>query len=136
MPLCKGMIFRFTRTRNIKITQDGGVPILSLIKFKEVSVKKQISNLSASQNGKVFGVLMALSSLVFVVPMAIMFSFFPFGVDQNGNPVEGPPVLMFLLFPIFYLVFGYLMVAIGCKFYNFMFKYIGGVEYESRDEQA
>jgi len=108
----------------------------NLYQFKEVFVKKQISQLSASQNGKVFGVLMALSSLVFVVPMAIMFSFFPFGVDRNGNPVEGPPVLIFLLFPVFYLVFGYIMVAIGCKFYNFMFKYIGGIEYEARDEQV
>jgi hypothetical protein len=99
-------------------------------------VKKQISQLSASQNGKVFGVLMALGSLVFVVPMVILFSFVSFGVDGNGNPVNGPPVLMFLLFPAFYLLFGYIMVAIGCKFYNFMFKYIGGIEYEARDEQA
>ena len=99
-------------------------------------MKKQISRLSASQNGKVFGVFMALSSLVFVVPMAIAFSFLPMGVDGNGHPMAGPPVAMFLLFPIFYLVFGYLMVALGCKFYNFMFKYIGGIEYEATEEQA
>lgn len=99
-------------------------------------MKKQIYQLSASQNGKVFGVLMALSSLVFVVPMAIIFSFMPSGVDRNGHPMDGPPILIFLLLPVFYLVFGYLMIAIGCKFYNFMFKYIGGIEYEARDEQA
>lgn len=99
-------------------------------------MKKQISQLSASQNGKVFGVLMALGSLVFVVPMAIVFSFMPVGVDRNGHPMDGPPILMFLLLPVFYLVFGYIMVAISCKFYNFMFKYIGGIEYEARNEEA
>jgi hypothetical protein len=38
---------------------------------------------------------------------------------------------MMLMMPIFYLVFGYVMVAIGCAVYNFMFKYIGGIEFES-----
>ena len=95
-------------------------------------MKNQIARLSPHQNGKVFAVLMALSSLLFVVPMAIAFSFIPAGVDAHGNPIAQPPVTMLLLFPIFYLVMGYIMVAMGCVFYNFMFKYIGGIEYESK----
>ncbi len=97
-------------------------------------MKKQISHLSPHQNGKVFGVLMALSSLLFVVPMAIAFSFIPPGVDSHGHQVSSPPVAMLLLFPVMYLVMGYIMTAVGCAFYNFMFKYIGGFEYESREQ--
>ena len=97
-----------------------------------MKVKIQIARLSPHQNGKVFAVLMALSSLLFVVPMVIAFSFIPAGVDPHGNPIPQPPVAMFLLFPVFYLVMGYIMVAVGCLFYNFMFKYIGGIEYESQ----
>lgn len=95
-------------------------------------MKNQIVRLSPHQNGKVFAVLMALSSLLFVVPMAISMSFMPAGVDVHGNPIAQPPVVMFLLFPVMYLVMGYIMVAVGCVFYNFMFKYIGGIEYESQ----
>lgn len=95
-------------------------------------MKNQIARLSPHQNGKVFAVLMALSSLVFVVPMAIVFSFIPAGVDPQGNPIAQPPVAMFIFFPFFYLVMGYIMVAGGSAFYNFMFRYIGGIEYESK----
>ena len=95
-------------------------------------MKIQIARLSPHQNGKVFSVLMALSSLLFVVPMVIAFSFIPSGVDAHGNPIPQPPVAMFLLFPVIYLVMGYVMIAVGCVFYNFMFKYIGGIEYESQ----
>jgi len=43
---------------------------------------------------------------------------------------------MFLLFPTFYIIFGYIFTLIGCAIYNFLFKYIGGFEYESRDKNA
>lgn len=95
-------------------------------------MKKQIVRLSPHQNAKVFAVLMALSSLLFVVPMVIAMSFVPAGVDAHGNPIARPPIAMFLLFPVIYLVMGYIMVVVGCFFYNFMFKYIGGIEYESK----
>lgn len=99
-------------------------------------MKNQIARFSPHQNGKVFAVLMALSSLLFVVPMAIAFAFIPAGFDANGNPLPQPPVAMFLLFPILYLIMGYIMVAVGCVFYNFMFKYIGGIEYESKSPET
>lgn len=95
-------------------------------------MKTQIARLSPHQNGKVFAVLMALSSLIFVVPMAIAFSFAPVAIDPQGNPIARPPVAMFLLFPLLYLVIGYIMVALSCVIYNFMFKYVGGIEYESK----
>ncbi|MEO7886290.1 MAG: hypothetical protein ABI893_06230 [Polaromonas sp.] len=92
-------------------------------------MKQQISRLSPHQNGKVFGVLMAIGSLVFLVPFFLVFATMaPAGA---GN---APPLLMFLFMPVLYLILGYLSVAIGCALYNFMFKYLGGVEFESSEE--
>lgn len=97
-------------------------------------MKTQISRLSPHQNGKVFGVLTALMPLIFAIPMAVMFSFLPAGVDANGDPVRQPSALFFAFLPIVYLVTGYLMTAAGCALYNMMFKHLGGIEYESRDQ--
>ena len=94
-------------------------------------MKTQIARLSPHQNGKVFAILMALSSFMFVVPMALVFSLIPAGTDAHGNPVAQPSVFMLLLFPVLYLVMGYVMIALGSVIYNFMFKYVGGIEYES-----
>ena len=98
-------------------------------------MRRQIRRLSPHQNGKVFGILSAVGSLVFVVPMFVIMLFVAPTVDQHGNPVTFPKFLFFL-FPIFYLVFGYVMTAIGCIIYNLLFRYIGGFEYEAKDENA
>jgi len=98
-------------------------------------MKMQISRLSPHQNAKVFAVLMAFGSLVFVVPMALLTAFVAPGVDAHGNPVEPLSSAFFLAFPIIYLIVGYLMTVVGCTLYNVMFKYLGGIEYEARDER-
>lgn len=74
---------------------------------------------------------MALSSLVFAVPMFLMFSMMP-----SSGAQQRPPTFVFLLLPIFYLVIGYVMVVIGCALYNFVSKYIGGIEYETASTDA
>ena len=84
---------------------------------------------------KVFGVLMAVASLVFVVPMFLIMLFAVPAVDQHGNPTDFPKFLV-ILFPILYLVFGYLTTAIGSAIYNFLFRYIGGFEFEVKDKNA
>ncbi len=83
-------------------------------------MKQQVTRLSPHQNGKVFGVLTAVTSLVFVVP------FFLFSLTFAG----GGSNWMILLMPFMYLIFGYISVAIGCLIYNFTFKIIGGIEYD------
>jgi hypothetical protein len=98
-------------------------------------MKKQISRFSPHQNAKVFGILMAVGSLVFVLPFFSIAMLFGPDVDQHGNPVNFPK-FMLILFPILYLVVGYLMTVIGCALYNFFFRYIGGIEYEVKDENA
>ena len=97
-------------------------------------MKIQIARLSPHQNAKVFAVLMAIGSLVFVVPMFVAFQFIPPGVDARGNPVNPPSTAFVLLFPFIYLVMGYLMVVAGCWLYNIMVRFLGGFEYETRDQ--
>ncbi|HYS56993.1 MAG TPA: hypothetical protein VEM34_02510 [Burkholderiales bacterium] len=97
-------------------------------------MKTQIARFSPHQNAKVFAVLMALASLLFAVPMFIIFLYMPSGIDARGNPVNPPPAFIALMFPLIYLVMGYVMVAVGCWFYNLMFKYVGGIEYETREQ--
>ena len=96
-------------------------------------MKQQIKRMSPHQNGKVFGVLMALTSLVFAIPMFLFFSMMHFPVDQNGHHM-GPPAFMFLLFPILYLVFGYIFTVIWCVIYNFVVRFTGGIEFELESE--
>ncbi|MHB8257188.1 MAG: hypothetical protein ACYDHY_17645 [Acidiferrobacterales bacterium] len=95
-------------------------------------MKKQISRLSPHQNGKIAGILMAVTSLVFVVPMSLAMFFAAPAVDQYGNPITFPKFLI-ILFPILYLVIGYLFIGICSVVYNFLFKYIGGFEFEVND---
>jgi len=92
-------------------------------------MKQQIVRFSPHQNGKVMAVMMALSSLVFLVPFAL----FAFAMAPAN---ARPSFLMVLAMPIVYLVMGYLMVAVGCAVYNFLSGYIGGIEYESRGLDA
>ena len=98
-------------------------------------MKTQIKRLSPHQNAKVFALLMALSSLIFVVPMFFAFSFIPPGMDVHGSHMGPPPAAMLLVFPVMYFVAGYIMVAIGCMFYNFMYKFVGGFEFETDEQQ-
>jgi len=93
-------------------------------------MKQQVSRLSPHQNGKVFGVLMAISSLVFLVPFFLIVS------ATMPASAGGPPTFMILIMPVMYLLIGYLSVAIGCAVYNFMFKYLGGIEFESKSADA
>jgi len=87
-------------------------------------MKQQVVRFSPHQNGKVFAVLMAISSLVFLLPMILIF--------MVSAPTRArPPLFMLVMMPVIYLVLGYVMVAIGCLIYNFMFKYIGGIEFDS-----
>ena len=92
-------------------------------------MKQQVARFSPHQNGKVFAILMAIGSLVFLVPFVLLASL--------AAPKEAaPPLFMFLLFPVLYLVIGYIMTVVGCAMYNFMFKYIGGIEFEARQTDA
>lgn len=97
----------------------------------EGPLKKQITRLSPHQNGKVTGVLTAVITLPMVMFMVIPMALMTPKVDRAGNPVDfGFSFALFLLMPVFYLVFTYLFVAFGCWLYNIFFKMLGGFEFE------
>lgn len=94
-------------------------------------MKKQITRLSPHQNGKVFGILMAITSLIFIIPMYLLMSAIPH-MQPPGNSAAFPG-FMLLAMPLIYLIFGYLSVVLWCIVYNFITKYIGGIEFELED---
>ena len=94
-------------------------------------MKVEVRRFSPHQNAKVFAVMMALLSLVAVVPMFLVYFFAPMPEGEGG-----PMAIMLLLFPFAYLVMGYIMVLLGCAFYNLVCKYTGGIEYEINSREA
>ena len=101
----------------------------------EKRVKVQIRRFSPHQNGKVFAVLMVVATVPLFVLMAVAMWFVGPQVDQQGNPVAFP-VFMFLVLPFFYLIVGYITVAIMCALYNFFFRFVGGFEFELSGEEG
>lgn len=102
-------------------------------------MKKQIKRLSPHQNGKVFGILMALMTLPFMLPMFMMMSFAVPHMDHymDGNELVGmgfPTIFMFIA-PLIYLLIGYIFVAIWCLLYNFIQRFVGGFEFEVFDQE-
>lgn len=89
-------------------------------------MKHQITRLSPHQNGKVCAILTALTSLFVFVPFLLY-------VSTLMPEEERPAFSSILLVPLFYLIMGYLAVLIGCALYNVAVKFIGGVEYETKD---
>ena len=87
-------------------------------------MKKQIKRLSPHQNGKVFGVLLAISTIPMILIMFLT-------VHLSAPAGNSLPTFIFIIFPILYLIFGYITVALSCIVYNFLQKYIGGFEYEA-----
>lgn len=85
----------------------------------------EIRKFPLHQNAKVSAVMMFLMSLIMLVPMFFIFLLAP---EQEGTNGMG---FMLLLFPLLYLVMGYLMTLIGCAFYNFVCKFTGGLQYEA-----
>jgi hypothetical protein len=92
-------------------------------------MKHQVTRLSPHQNSKVAAILMAFLSLVLFAPFAIITGFFA----PQG---KGPSLIMLLIMPVIYLVVTYLMTAFYCWAYNLLTKYIGGIEYETREADA
>lgn len=93
-------------------------------------MKTQITRFSPHQNAKVLAVLMAVSTFVVAMPFLLI------SLATMPEDAGGMPLMMVVFLPVLYFVVGYLMVAVGCWLYNVMFKYIGGIEYEMRDDAS
>ncbi len=86
-------------------------------------MKQQVARFSPHQNGKVMAVMMALISVIFLLPFMLIGSLFGLGAGRGS-------LWMLIALPIFYLVFTYVTFAIGCAIYNALVPFIGGFEYE------
>jgi hypothetical protein len=86
-------------------------------------MKQQVARFSPHQNGKVMAVMMALISIIFLLPFMLIGSML--GLGRGGAPIWA-----LLVVPVFYLVITYVMFAIGCAIYNALVPFIGGFEYE------
>jgi hypothetical protein len=69
-----------------------------------------------------------------VVPAFLIIQFTGPWVDQSGNTITLPAFMVFV-FPILYLILGYITTLIGCAIYNLLAKVIGGFEFETRAEE-
>lgn len=98
-------------------------------------MQKQIRRFSPHQNAKVFAILMAVSSLIFVVPIVTVMFFTLPAVDQHGNSLALQKYI-FAAFPFVYLIVGYLTTLISCAIYNYQFRLIGGFEFEVTDQNS
>ena len=93
-------------------------------------MRTQIVRLSPHQNAKVLSIYAALFSLFFVIVMAVVFTVVR-PMDPHGDLVPFP-LYLFILLPVVYFVFGYILVAAACALYNLGFRFIGGFEFEAR----
>lgn len=50
-----------------------------------------------------------------------------------GPPDRSMPIVMIVLIPVFYVVFGFLFMALGAWLYNVAAKWVGGIEYVTED---
>jgi hypothetical protein len=73
---------------------------------------------------------MAIASLVFLIP------FFLFMATVMPAGQRPPMFMMMIVMPVMYLVLGYVGVVVGCALYNALFKFIGGIEFESTSDPA
>ncbi|MGL4574219.1 MAG: hypothetical protein ACRCV9_05460 [Burkholderiaceae bacterium] len=89
-------------------------------------MKKRITYLSAHRNAWVAAALIAIGSLLFVVPFFVIFS-----VIVPSDAKAAPPLLMLIFAPFFYFLASYICVYIGCVLYNWLAKRYGGFEYET-----
>jgi hypothetical protein len=88
-------------------------------------MRKRLTRIAAFQLGKVFAVLYAIFSIPIAVIMGIAASF--------GPPGQSMPIGMIVAIPVFYVVFGFLFMALAAWLYNVVAKWTGGVEYVTEE---
>ena len=89
-------------------------------------MKTQIKNVSILQTSKVIAILYAVFGLLFI-PCGCIFTIIGAAGDEPGLTVSG---IMYIFFPIIYLVFGFIGVAIMSWVYNLIADRTGGIEFE------
>lgn len=94
---------------------------------------QRIYRFSPHRNGLVFGILAAIVTLVFLVPMFLIVSLTS---PQQPGGGDAFPIWLLAAMPVFYFVFAYLMTAFWCWIYNVIFSRSGGIEFVLREESS
>ncbi|WP_438863641.1 hypothetical protein [Neptunicella sp.] len=94
-------------------------------------MKVQVKRFSTHQTAKVFAVLMAVTSLLFMIPFMLLSMFAGGDSGQFGVSVS-----MFIIMPFFQGVFGYIMVRFGMWIYNKITPRVGGIEFEFEEVES
>ncbi|MBT8114022.1 MAG: DUF3566 domain-containing protein [Arenicella sp.] len=95
-----------------------------------------ITRFSPHKTALTFACVMALSSLILLIPMSLDFLAAPM-TDANGNPVDASwPLGLMLAMPFLYLIIGYIMTIIGAWIYNFVARFTGGIQFQLSESDA
>jgi Na+/phosphate symporter len=103
-------------------------------------MKKQITRLSPHQNGKIAAVIMAIISVIFMLPFVGIMTLFSSMMPQDMG-AQAPhfpmfsPILLFIIGPVFYLIIGYISAAVFCLLYNVLVPMLGGFEFELENQE-
>ena len=90
-------------------------------------MKKQITSISPFQTAKVIALLYLLVSLPIVLLMGVALSFAP------GS--KAPSMIVLVLMPVLYMVFGFIFTVIGAWLYNLVAKFVGGIEFTTSESE-
>lgn len=89
----------------------------------------QIKSFGILQTAKFMAVMYFIMSCIFVIPMALFALTVGFSTgEQDGIVGSLLGGVGMLLIPIFYAIFGFIFVAIGCWVYNLVAGFVGGIE--------
>ena len=83
---------------------------------------KRIKRIAPVQLGKMLAVVYALFSVIFIPFMFISFLAVPDG--------RGPGLIFCIIFPVLYIVIGFIGGIVGAFIYNLSASWIGGIEIE------
>lgn len=90
----------------------------------------QIKRFGVLQTAKIAGIIYFFVSLIVMVPFGLIT--FLTGITRGRQGIDGAFLggVFIILMPFIYAVLGFVFVAIGCLIYNFIAKYVGGIEIE------
>lgn len=87
-------------------------------------MKHEIERLEPRQNAKVIAILTAFASILLMIPGYLLWA--------AKAPSYSPfPLWPMVVAPLAYLVVGFVVVLAVCWCYNFLYPFIGGIEFES-----
>jgi hypothetical protein len=94
---------------------------------------RRLKRVSPLQLGKVAGIIYALLSLVFIPFLLLALLISAFAPNTSGNTSEiglGVAIVMVVLAPVIYGVFGFIFGALAGWIYNIVAGWTGGIEFE------